>query len=688
MIHTRRTSGSVRRADRKYRPEVFGLEERFLLCADGLGPDDLHGIGTPALGTFPAIDTPLPTKAADSPGATSTAVATGLPMPVLNSLPGASATLYLDFGGDFVSSWLGYSNISIPAFDTDGDGAPLSQSEVDAISSIWQIVAENYAPYNINVTTVDPRTLTGYTGGSSQIDVGGNGSWTGGTYGGIAQVGGYAGSTAANPVRGFVFPSNLGNGNAWYTGEASSHESGHTMGLQHQSAYSGTTKTNEYQQGPGDGTAPIMGVSYNAQRGMWWYGQSSTSSTTYQDDMAVIGSNSFGFKPDDAGNTVATAAPLVVAGNQVSTSGIISSMSDVDVWSFSTDTSQVSLSVAAPTIGNLHPKIELLDSSGTVVAGWQDPDASSVSWSGSLNAGSYELVVASHGISSLATPTNYGFDVGTYTISGTVSTPLNNVAAPSNLTATVVSSSQVNLTWTDNATNETSYSVERSTNGGSTWTVLPGLPANTSSYSDTGLTAGTAYVYRVRAFNGTIPSGYSNQATVTTAASPPVAPSNLTATTVSSTRIHLSWTDNANSETGFLIERAVYSKAGKLGSWSQIAAVSANVTTYDDTKASSSKFYDYRVRAYNSIGYSTYAYSNPTRILGGPAQSLDAATLGFGAFTANPASGPSLVMLTALDPAAPQSGSDVLIGLNPGDHDSLPHAESTIENLLHHRIRT
>src|SRR5262249_44133799 len=161
---------------------------------------------------------------------------------------------------------------------------------------------------------------SGYTGGSSQIDVGGNGSWTGGTYGGIAQVGGYSGSSAGNPVRGFVFPANLGNGNAWYTGEASSHESGHTMGLQHPSAYSGTTKTAEYQQGPGDGTAPIMGNSYNAQRGMWWYGLSSVSSTTYQDDMAVIGSNSFGFKPDDAGSTVSSAAPLAVAGNQVSAS--------------------------------------------------------------------------------------------------------------------------------------------------------------------------------------------------------------------------------------------------------------------------------------------------------------------------------------------------------------------------------
>src|SRR5262249_38622379 len=162
--------------------------------------------------------------------------------------------------------------------------------------------------------------------------------------------------------------------------------------------------------------------SYSAQRGMWWYGLSSVGSTTYQDDMSVIGSNSYHYKPDDAGSSVNSAAPLTVSGNQVSASGIISSMSDVDVWSFVTDTSSVSLSVAAPTYGNLHAKIELLDSSGNVMAGWQDPDTASVSWSGTLNSGSYDLVVASHGISSLATSTNYGFDVGTYIISGTIST--------------------------------------------------------------------------------------------------------------------------------------------------------------------------------------------------------------------------------------------------------------------------
>jgi hypothetical protein len=255
----------------------------------------------------------------------------GLSIPALNSLPGAPAEIYLNFGGDSVSSFLGYRNISIPAFDTDGDGAPLSQSEVDSITGIWQIVAENYAPYNINVTTVDPRTLSGYKGGVSQIDIGGNGSWTGGTYGGYSQVGGFGGSSASNPVRGFVFPDNLADGAVWYTGEATSHESGHTMGLVHQSTYSGTAETAEYSTGPGDNTAPIMGDSYYVARGMWWYGTDNVSSTTYQNDMAVIASNGFPYRPLATGNTIATAAPLSVSGNQVSASGVIESMSQVDM---------------------------------------------------------------------------------------------------------------------------------------------------------------------------------------------------------------------------------------------------------------------------------------------------------------------------------------------------------------------
>jgi hypothetical protein len=620
---------STKPRSRKKTPAFEWLESRLLPCVDELGVGTLlsHATDGQEPDVFPAVDRMLvPSGSTGSTSATTATASTSLPLPALSSLPHAPATLYLNFGGDFLASWLGYGNISIPAFDTDGDGAPLSQTEVNTITQVWQIVAENYAPFNLNVTTVAPP---GNTPNVSQIDIGGDGAWMGTAAGGIAQVGGLGGSMGSNPARGFVFPANLANGNSWYTGKAASHESGHTMGLVHQSAYSGTTKTTEYYSGPGDGTAPILGYSYSAVRGMWWYGRDSNSSTSYQDDMAVIAGNGFGYRASQAGNSLATAAPLIVSASNVSASNVLTNMSEQDYWSFVTDAGTVSVSVTAPSYGNLHPKIEMIDSLGNTVVGWQDPDASSVSWTGTLAAGAYGLVVASHGRSSLSTSTSYGFDVGSYSINGTLSTPTNLVAAPTNLTATAVSTSQIKLAWMDNATNETSYSVERSTDG-TTWSQIASLGANSTSYSDTGLATGVTYAYRVRAFGGTTSSAYSNWASATTTQSLPAAPSNLVATRVSATRIHVTWTDNANNETGYAIERAIANKKGTPGTWTQITTVGASASTggtvsFDDTTVTSRKLYSYRVRAYNAAGYSAYTNTTPP-LAGGPTLASQAQT--------------------------------------------------------------
>jgi Fibronectin type III domain len=91
-------------------------------------------------------------------------------------------------------------------------------------------------------------------------------------------------------------------------------------------------------------------------------------------------------------------------------------------------------------------------------------------------------------------------------------------AAPTSLTATAASSSQINLSWTNNATNADSYTVERSLDG-STWTVVTSsLPGGATGYSDTGLSPATTYYYRVKATNAGGSSGYSNTANATTPA--------------------------------------------------------------------------------------------------------------------------------------------------------------------------
>jgi hypothetical protein len=219
---------------------------------------------------------------------------------------------------------------------------------------------------------------------------------------------------------------------------------------------------------------------------------------------------------------------------------------------------------------------------------------------------------------------NVGLNSGTtyyYRITGykqNESSPYSNIASattqagasvpntPSNLSASAMSSSQIYLTWHDNSSNETGFQIQRATSSGGPWAQIATVGANTSSYSNTGLSASTTYYYRVLAYNSSGNSSYSNTANATTqsggSATIPLAPSNLTATAVSSSQINLAWHDNSSNETGFQIWRYDAS-AG----WSQIANVGANTSSYSNTGLSSSTTYYYYVLAYNSAGNSSYS---------------------------------------------------------------------------------
>ncbi|MDD5224204.1 MAG: fibronectin type III domain-containing protein [bacterium] len=91
---------------------------------------------------------------------------------------------------------------------------------------------------------------------------------------------------------------------------------------------------------------------------------------------------------------------------------------------------------------------------------------------------------------------------------------------PSGLTATAVSSTQIDLSWTDNSSNEDGFKIERKIGTVGTYSLISTTLANVVSYSDTGLSAGTAYYYRVYAYNSTGSSGYSNEADVNTSVPP------------------------------------------------------------------------------------------------------------------------------------------------------------------------
>jgi titin len=177
-------------------------------------------------------------------------------------------------------------------------------------------------------------------------------------------------------------------------------------------------------------------------------------------------------------------------------------------------------------------------------------------------------------------------------------------AAPSDLEATAVSSSGIELTWDDNSTNETGFKIERKKSGG-TYVQFATVYNNVTTYTNTGLSRDTEYYYRVRAYNSAGNSAYSNEDSATTGDvtdDTPDKPSDLEAKAVSSSRIELTWDDNSTNETGFKIERK---KSG--GSYTQIATVGRNDTTYTNTGLSRDTKYYYRVRAYNSAGNSAYS---------------------------------------------------------------------------------
>ena len=159
---------------------------------------------------------------------------------------------------------------------------------------------------------------------------------------------------------------------------------------------------------------------------------------------------------------------------------------------------------------------------------------------------------------------------------------------------------RIDLSWQDNANNETSYTLQRTTDTTASWSNAAILPANTTSDFDSGLVDGTKYFYRVFGSNSSGNSGFSN---VVSGITPMRPPTNLNVSQIPGGEIKLTWQDNSNSEVGYYIER----KLGSSGTYAVIDSVGANVSTYTDTKGVPGNDYFYRVRGYNLVCTSTYS---------------------------------------------------------------------------------
>jgi len=185
-------------------------------------------------------------------------------------------------------------------------------------------------------------------------------------------------------------------------------------------------------------------------------------------------------------------------------------------------------------------------------------------------------------------------------------------AAPTGLTATA-NGTTINLGWTDNAGDETSYIVQRSLSATTNFVTIATLTANSIAYANTGLPNSTTYYYRVQAANTSAVSGWSNTANATTVALPPpvipAAPTSLTAVSAGCNQVNLKWADNANNETAFEVSRA----SSLNGTYIIIATLAANSISYTDNGLRTGRRYYYRVRSKNTAGVS--AWSNKANAL-------------------------------------------------------------------------
>ncbi|MBI5670636.1 MAG: DUF11 domain-containing protein [Chloroflexi bacterium] len=175
-----------------------------------------------------------------------------------------------------------------------------------------------------------------------------------------------------------------------------------------------------------------------------------------------------------------------------------------------------------------------------------------------------------------------------------ITTTCPSLPTPINLMATTVSFHQINLSWLENALDETGFSIERSLDGATDWVEIGITDPNAVEYQDTTGICETSYYFRIRAYrssNGAY-SPYSETVSATTDACPPLnPPSDVSASAISASEIRLNWTDTSLGEMGFSVERSV----DGINNWIEIGQTNADINSYTDSNLTCEKSYYYRV---------------------------------------------------------------------------------------------
>lgn len=327
----------------------------------------------------------------------------------LHSNPGADHTIYLDFDGH-VTEGTAWNNVPCqcldqiitPPYSIDAD-PDFSETELANIETMWARSAEDFWPFDVNVTTQEPGTdrLSNSGGGDTtwgqRIVIGGSSSdWSGSSAGGLSFLGSFDWDS---DTPAFVFENNFSGGlGIKGIAEAATHETGHTLGLGHD----GTSVASLYVgHGNGEtGWVPIMGNSALRQLTQWSQGEY-PDANNQQDDLAVITTtNGFGYRVDSE--------------------GIIGQRDDVDVFEV-VSTGVISLQIDPASVGpNLDILANLYNAQGVLISSSNPVDTldATINWSGS---GTFYLEI--DGTGKPANGSDYGYSdygsLGQYFISGT-----------------------------------------------------------------------------------------------------------------------------------------------------------------------------------------------------------------------------------------------------------------------------